>query len=344
MRSGRARRAFLGGVALAVAGIASAQGCSLVTSYDGFVEAGAPTCGRRIPPPPASPGSAADKAGGPFIGAMRYAKYDNSDNSLGYDLDEHCDKGACAATKKPFGNDDTIGAFIPNITSRNPAFGDDLLSHGEDGLIVKLDGWNGEATDAKVTVTLYNVAGVNGAVGGTGDASFVPDDTFIPRTEDLGGTGVVATPPNLAPRAYVTGNVLVAPFATLNVRLIAEKPRAAINVLLHEAFLVGKINAAANGGLSLDAQIVGRVLGNEMLDDIGRLGTCPGTTEYRQGQAALCGLLDLTASKTTDGLNQKCVAGSFAIGATIVPARLATTSADAHLDDLCEAGSAATCP
>jgi hypothetical protein len=325
MGKGHALLTLLGIVVLA------GVGCSLVTSYDGFGSTGgaaAATCGPRIPPKPTTP-TTTDEA--TFQRAAMKSIYfaPVGNQTLGYDLDENCTKPACSPLQPPAGEvklgvDNVIGRFIGAFIDpkMDVAFTDVALKAGRFGLVVEMSKWNQQKNDSAVTVSLYNVIGVN--VDGTKQASENGTDAYVVDAEEI-KTGALAGSTNQDPAAYVTQGMLVARFPRFPLRLVAKTQATAaegiLTVVFLEASFVAKVSAGINGLQLSDAQMVGRIEASEMLRDIARIGYCPAGIadagagqQYAANKAALCSILDLTTTKATDGTNKKCSAASVAFG------------------------------
>jgi hypothetical protein len=339
-------------LAVAVLAIGIAAGCSLVTSYDGFSGVdGAKECGQRIPTAPRPVGTP-DK--GTLVGAAQKLRYVDLPGltPLGYDLDENCAGPACrpraGGEPKKVGIDNSIGTFIAGLAMSSDPTGItvDLLKRGRYGIVLQITRWNGTDDDDSLTVSLYNVAGVNGSTDGGASAAFEGSDEFVAAASDLrapplGGSNYED------PQAHVTRKTLVARFPQLRFRTltpVANGAFAAFDIVLVEARLVGKIALVAGGIRMDDAQLVGRAPETGVLRNLSQLGLCRDGGSYAPTKGSVCGRLDLTESKVTDGKNQKCVAGSFAIGLTILPAKLASAPAPLEVEsDFCNGEPADTC-
>jgi hypothetical protein len=315
--------------------LAAVEGCSLVTSYDGFSGVSAVTCGDRIPTNTAK-GSATGTDKGPLVGAAQTFRFVDQSGTLpaklGLDLDENCQSAACepkAGGPRALGTDNVLGAFISQLQQQS-----DLsivaLKHGTIGLVVEVKGWNGTDNDDALAVSLFNVAGVNGDADGGAQSVNDGGDLYIPRDTDL-LSSPVAKPLFTSSQAYVARKRLVARFEQVRLRVIAPTKVGvvAVELALVDAALVGTVTLAKGGIEMPDAQLVGRVKDTDILRVLAQLGLCANTGEYSTIKSQVCGVIDLTDAKATDGKRRPCTSGSLAIGLAIAPARLAAQTAPA---------------
>lgn len=337
----RSRRALHGLIVLACGGLAAIEGCSLVTGYDGFTGvAPVATCGARVPANTAKGGGATDK--GPLVGAaqaFRFLDVDGSGPPLGLDLDENCTTRACEPKSGParaLGVDNVLGKFIGQLNAQAD-ISTAAIRNGTLGLLIQVKGWNGTDSDDDVAVTLFNVAGLNGSTDGGAAPANDGGDIYVPREDDL-LTSPVAKPVYTSIQAYVAKKQLVARFEQVRLRIVSpsfamptEQKVVAVELVLVDAAIVGTLVLAKGGIQMLDAQVVGRVRDNDMLQVISRLGLCASASSYSGLKSDLCGRIDLTDSKNTDGKRRPCTSGSIAIGLPFAPAQIATVTAPAPL-------------
>jgi hypothetical protein len=332
---------FQGGIyallLIAAAGLAAVEGCSLVTSYDGFRDVNATTCGDRVPANSAKPsGTAGDR--GPLVGAARTFRFSDVEGGvplkLGLDLDENCDRAACepnAGGARALGVDNVLGAFIGKL---NPGkdISIDAIKHGQIGLVVQVSGWNGTKNDNAVAVSLFNVAGINGSADGGAEARNDGEDIYIPRDTDLQAVPV-AKVLFTSSEAYVSQQRLVARFAEVRLRIITPTQAGIVPFELSfvDAAVVGTITPSKGGIEMPDAQLVGRVRDTEILRTLSNLGLCSKTSNYSPLKEQLCGVIDLTDSKNTDGKSRPCTSGSLSVGLDIAPAKVSAETAPAPL-------------
>jgi hypothetical protein len=312
----------------------AAEGCSLVTGYEGFTGAAAAVCGERIPANVAKPAGSADK--GPLVGAAQTLRFvdmpGQSPAALGHDLDDSCEAVACdpkAGPARAIGTDNVLGKFIGGLQQQRD-ISVDAIKHGVIGLVILVNGWNGTDNDDAVAVSLFNVAGVNGSSDGGAESVNDGGDLYIPREGEILGSPV-AKPLFTSVQAYVSKKELVARFQELHLRIITPTAQGvvAFELVLVDAAIVGTV-ALAKGGIQMpDAQLVGRVRDSDILKNLSQLGLCGSSMEYAGLKADLCARIDLTDSKNTDGKRRPCTSGSISIGLAIAPAKLASGTAPA---------------
>lgn len=338
-RGKRRKKAALlaaGALGLLGAGLVIAAGCSLVTSYDGFSGATAPTCGKRVPDRPAT--SANGKNGGDLIGALTLVRFlDPPDASpLGFDLDKLCtcpDKRACNNPKAAdqqcdvpnLGIDNAAGSILNLLfPPQADAQLQESLRHGRNGIVVRVQGWDGSPDDADVSVAVFNVVGLKGDEDGGAPAKFEGNDEFIVDDDSLLNV-MTFGPRYFDTSAYVTKGVLV---ASLDYDFRIEVPNAldassVVFIPLRSARLVGKIEKVGTSGLALtNAQFVGRLPVESIFAQVSGIGLCRDAGIFTQIKASTCAALDLPLKPVSDGKNVGCDALSFAIGVRVAAARI----------------------
>jgi hypothetical protein len=330
------------GGAIIGAGLVLAAGCSLVTSYDGFTASGGPVCGKRFPPePPAAP----NKGGVELVGVstgLKFLDEPDAGSPLGYDLDNLCTCPDLAARSCKNANaggdqqcdvpgtgiDNAAGSLLGNIF---PADANgrllDTLKHGANGVLVRVQDWDGTPDDVSVKVAIFNVVGLKGDVDGgagtklDGTDEMLVDEASLFNIQDLG-------PKYFSSTAYVSGGSLV---AALDVDFRFEIPPpnplagVIVQIPLRSAHLVGKIGRVGMTGLKLtEAQLVGRVPMADVFAQIANLGICQTDPAFQGFKPKTCAAFDLTAAPVAGSgrSTQPCNALSFAIGLTVGPAKL----------------------
>jgi hypothetical protein len=327
---------------VAAVGLAAtaAVGCSLVLTFPDYV--GEACQARRWPDKPA-----ASTTGGntELVGVVRTFSFISSapkpgrPPALGLDLDGLCTCPEPAACRPPPGRDapcDVSGTGIDNAAGKllgalfpsNPVPQDEDAINSLDvtkgGLLIRLQGYNGRPDDADVTVSLYNVVGLVGDDGGA-SPRFDGNDAFAVDQQQLLAAGSLGSRFNDT-AAYVKDNVLV---ATLDVDLrfvLPESMGPAAGMVaympLKSARLVGRIEAAGSGLRMRGAQIAGRMPIPRILEEISRLGLCPGSPAYANAKTAACNSVDLPQDSRRDGTSAACDALSIAVGLEVVPGKL----------------------
>jgi hypothetical protein len=307
--------------------------CALITSYDGFTGgASISTCGKH---PPARPSSAQSTGAGLLFGATTEMRFLDEPNRppLGFDLDNLCtcpDRAACRGTR-PAGEPcdvqgtgiDNAGGSVLKALFQDQGFLRDMLATGRHGMIVRVQGYNGQLDDPDVTVAVYNVLGVNGDTQGKTRARFDGTDEFI--VDD--GSLIEAT--DYAPiffdtSAYVSGGVLVASLS-YDLRFVlptTEGKTVVVNLPVREAKIIGAIEAHDAGVRLTDAQLVGRVPVTGIFELLSRIGVCQTSATFEQIRQTTCTALDLPGDPAFDGKDVACDALSLAIGFSVAPARM----------------------
>lgn len=345
---------FQGGIhallLIAGAGLAAFEGCSLVTSYDGFSGRSGETCGDRVPANTAKPSGTAEE-NRPLVGAAQTLRFKDVEggvpSKLGLDLDENCESAACepkAGAPRTRGIDNVLGTFIGNLNP-GPDISIDLIKAGQIGLVVQVNGWNGTESDDAVAVNLFNVAGVNGAADGGARAVNDGGDVYIPRDTDL-QTAPVAKVLFTSSEAYISQKHLVARFAEVRLRILTptQAGLVAFELAFVDAAVVGTISLSKGGIEMPDAQLVGRVRDTEILRTLSNLGLCSSTGAYSTFKSQICGVIDLTDARNTDGKSHSCTSGSLAVGLAVAPAKVAAAPAPAPLGPfLCATDPTDTC-
>lgn len=240
----------------ATAACAFVNGCSLITSFDGYggrdAEAADPSCPNRklIPERPPATSKANEKT---YVGAAATIDFvkTKKDPSVqggtaynpipGFDLDEKCTvrddtasspctpRGASVVPDDPgTGGDNGIGALLAQVLPSGiffqsqsdggvEGFVTDGIARGTHGLVVRVKSYNGLQDDDDVQVELFNTVGVNGKSDGTGVAKFDGNDVFIfDGSNSPGGTDV---PASSDAHGFVRGGVLTATFEEFSLQL-----------------------------------------------------------------------------------------------------------------------------
>jgi hypothetical protein len=362
---GRRARLRRGAGAMIGAGLVLAAGCSLVTSYDGFTPDG-PPCGKRIPGPPAGAGG---KGGTELVGVTTGLQFlDDPDagtgQQLGYDLDNLCTcpdlaarscKNANAAGDQQCdvpstGIDNAAGSVLGVLF---PADANarvlDSLRHGRNGLVIRVQDWDGTPDDGAVKVAVFNVAGLKGDQdGGTGtkldgNDELIVDESSLLNVTDLG-------PKYFSTSAYVSGGTLVAAL-DLDFRFEIPPPNpiagAVVFIPLRFAHLVGRIGRVGSAGLRLtDAQLVGRLPMPDVFAQIANIGLCQTDPPFADIKKRACAAFDLPSQPVTGSgrSTQPCSALSFAIGVTVGPAKLGGSAPTPAPTSRCGQEPAVRCP
>lgn len=353
MSSPRPRRVPTSGIAKRVMGLGLLgvlAGCSAILSFDNFTGKDPLAAGCPLKRWPERPNTAPGGTNDNIVGVTRAMKLTSaSGGTIGFDLDGLCtcpDKGSCRNPKAAQaacdiaggGIDNSAGAFLGAFQVKDQDLADGILK-GRHGIAVRLDRYNGLPNDPDVTVTLYNVVGVDGKLDGTGTAKLDGTDVFTVDKASTGGPELLAR--FVAVDAYVAGGVLVAPL-DFDLRFVNVQPQLgplAVTEAMKSVRLVGKIDDARNGKLTMkDALLVGRIPVSTMFARAASASSCSDAGLYPQFLEAVCGSLDLPTEEADDGKDKACDALSFAMKLEIGPGNLAPESAASPLDQTpCEA-------
>lgn len=334
-------------VALIGAGVALVAGCSIVTSYDGYVHEGPEA--RRFPGRPPPSGA---KSGPELLGAMSSLRFlDRGDaGTLGYDLDGLCttsslDTRACTNAKAVDQTDlqgrcidNAAGAILGNLYP--PSADERLLEslrHGRNGVLIRVSDWDGTPNDSSVKVALFNVVGVEGDQDGGAPATFKGQDRFIIDKDSVYNEEDVV-PKFVAPAAYVAEGVLVAPLDTFVFRIEVPNAQGTASVVfipLSAATFIGAIARVGASGLRMNAaQLVGRLPVVQLFKQISGIGVCRDSRDFEGIKAQTCAALDLPLDPAARR-SAPCDALSFAMGFSISPAQLGALASSPGVPSVC---------
>ncbi|WP_394822082.1 hypothetical protein [Pendulispora albinea] len=314
-----------------------------MTSFDGYVP-DKPGCELKTWPKP--PKSAEPGSPNTLTGATRALRFgaDTAGNSPGFDLDGLCtcpDRGSCTTKAgsggrcdSPNGVDNTGASILALL------FGSEKLlegiEHGLHGLFVQIDEYNLQASDRKVSVSLFNVVGVNGKTDGTGSATFTGNDEFIMDTESM---AFEAQPGSkyVDINAYVTDGTLVAQFNSFPLRMVFDPadgdPKVAVVQPFESLHLVGRVAHDGHGGLQLQgATLSGRIAIANMFLQAGPASICAKDSRFGNIKETVCNAVDL---HTGGNESAPCDAISFALELDVLPAKRRVAPALGFRDPPC---------
>jgi hypothetical protein len=344
--------------ALVTALASFAAACSILTSFDGIgphalpasspddastmadVEAGPPSCVHaHWPSRPAGVDPPRDL--GELTAAvtrLRILDPTTQGKPLGFDLDGLCtcpDPAACVGQRADMPCDtdagiDNAGDGLFRLLAGQGLPLDDTglrtgITAGQYGLVLRLTGYSGDASDPSVGVAFFNAVGVNGDGG-------VPRedgrDDWVIDEESLIDQKF---PAFIATSAYVSDRVLVAEFVRLVVRARVPTGNSSwglIELELRDAHVVASLGVPGNGGVPLsDGQIVGRMPLASFLAQGMRSGACLDSGLYQAVKPIVCAARDLPLDPAKDGRDTPCEALSSAFGFDAIAALRSTTSA-----------------
>ncbi|WP_394832122.1 hypothetical protein LVJ94_36955 [Pendulispora rubella] len=233
--------------------------------------------------------------------------------------------GANIACDGPHGVDNKGGPLIGALFENDEAL-QESLSHGVQGIVVRLDRYNGQANDADVIASIYNVVGVNEKTDQTGTAKFDGTDSFIVDSDSVISDGEMRSK-YFDAQAYVTDNVLVASIPIFRLRMmIPPSDNSKFEEVIEElrgVQLVGKVESEGENGLRIrNAVLTGRVPLQTMFLKAGPASVCnPDAGSFTAIKGTVCGSLDMTADPQADAA-AGCDALSFALFLDVVPAQL----------------------
>lgn len=299
-----------------------------------------------------------------------FRSVDFGSGKVGLDLDNVCTctngaQGSCKVTSSApacdenGGRDNALGRILSTI--KGTAHYDieerinELIDRGKSGLLVRVQGWNGQPDDSLVQVSFYPSRGVctppaiaadAGDAGDAGDASDAGDsgdaaeagdaDPFydptlprcVPPTFDASDewaydpTQLLGDPSRViskltATNAYVTNGMLVAEVA-------GRMPLATLDLILQAGVVMGRIGAnppSLSGGI-----IAGRWKLEDAFQALRRLSVgdaglplCQ-SPAYQIGESTICSLADIMALPSDDDSGVACNAISVGVAFEAAPA------------------------
>lgn len=255
-------------------------------------------------------------------------------SSVGYDLDGLCTSGLGSHPCVPpsgdappvdgaRGVDNVMGSAIwPAIIAVDSNFEfriDDRMRRGE-GLLVRIQGWNGMDDDPEVTVTLASTVMDDDGITPPPTPRWDGTDTFLPMYEmfhDVEGD----QPIFLDTEAYVRDRVVVARLPVGELALPWGRREAQWWLRLAGAHLVGRIRADEQR--LENVVLFGRYDPYDLyttLDEFGTFDTdrtlCGGTRERRDLEDLIASMMDIRLDPTASDPDATCDALSFALGFT----------------------------
>ena len=188
--------------------------------------------------------------------------------------------------------------------------------------MIHLEGWNGKADDALVTVW----AAVSADFSSTAGDAPVWDgtDVFYPRDESF-VEGDLDQPLAVDTAAYVAGNVLVANINDATFQFAWFEGLPEIGVLIRDLTITGTIEE--DGTLS-DVIFAGRWRTADVLQAFAAAGFCQGTLDYNAIVLVGEQFADVRADSRSDNMGATCDAVSLGVGFTGEPLELGSESHD----------------
>ncbi len=316
---------------------------------DGGADANAtidPCVKHRPPPPPELP-IGVDPVGPRFFAVRSFAFRPPAAPPIGYDLDDRCTGSAtsttreapCASSKGTDVGDDDGGvdnAFgrlldgLRGIASSDAgdfvaeSFGENI-ERGSATLLVQVTGWNQEANDPQVWVSILPATGL--AVAGCSDE----DASAGPRWDGCDEWSIAESIPIVNDVAveqiagYVANDELVA--VTTDRQLTFGLGPTSFG-LHHPIITASIVRERDNGPISLRrGMVTGRAPARGLIDlvrhiDSDDIPICQNPTLNPLVQSLVCGARDVPLNPLDDGRGLACDAVSFAFGFEAFPARL----------------------
>lgn len=275
-----------------------------------------------------------------FIAALRKVDLGDGDNGglLGLDLDGKCtcddDGPSCLPPSYakesncdgPGGRDNALAKVFEFLAVLiGDTIGSPSLSDGANGgkwsMVFRVEGYNGQADDDEVRLSVFPSPGTEGAVTPTwtgNDAFRVASTSIAP-----GGTGV-QDPAFVDPKAYVVGNVLVASLPQSALVLPTGASEVAVDItaglVMAEIVPMGSSYGLRKG------LIAGRWRNDDVFRTLSRFRDgsgapiCMGQLLYGTVKGKLCGYTDILSSLGSP--TDECDAISAGIGFEADPAAL----------------------
>lgn len=325
-------------------GCFAADGLALPTKDAGALATPGDECERRrLPAPPSEPDGADDS----FVFAIQRLVFENRDSAaapIGFDLDEACschDGGVetcVSASPKcdaPFGIDNagtSIAGVLPRELSLEQSM-NDRIALGRGGLLVKVDGYNRLANDARVGVSFFPSRGTYDALSDGGAVHVAREDAGTRWSYDP-DFELTAKISKLSAEGYVRDFVLVVAFR-------GKIPIAGLELELEEASFVAPIRLEPlriEGGTIIGrwplagvTSSIGNFNGSTLFGDAGNGLLCSQVDLLALLKPRLCEAADIMRSKADDKTGKRCDALSVAIA---FEASLATLGDPVRIDAL----------
>jgi len=176
-----------------------------------------------------------------------------------------------ARDKTPTGIDNAGFSLIAYISR----FSDVLSPHGINqgiqdgryGVVIRIEGWNGQPDDDNVAVELFPAIGVRAADGGVRPA-FDEDDSWLLDSRFQVG-GVLEASTLRAARAWVTGSRVVGRFAEIVIPIFIDADPKPFEVRVRDAILTANLETDGSGRAVLrDGVLSGRWKTADFLDQV----------------------------------------------------------------------------
>jgi hypothetical protein len=203
------------------------------------------------------------------------------------------------------------GAFFDDSLFNN------ALQAGLSGVILRVKGYNGQADDAEVQVSIYSSLGTTAPAQWTGNDTWRIDQTY-------GSLGS----PNYETTGWVRGYTLVASPRQIPI-VIGSAMVQPVKIVLESGHIVAKLDVMGNQIRSIQGTLSGRWKAREFLKGLQGIPDPVSTGQYLCGnnsatyslvQAAVCNHRDVPSSPDNDGKGAPCDAVSMSVGFESRPA------------------------
>lgn len=241
---------------------------------------------------------------------------------------QHCDYNNAGVDNAGRGLFQAIAAFNLNILASL----EQAIQLGTDGRVFQVENYNGTANDDDVKVTIFRSPGIPSG------PDFTKKDTWK-----------VDSQPAVSTTGWVTNNVLVASFETMNVIFLegSAKPAKLIGGRFSAQVIAGPDGPTIDSGL-----IVGRSPANDMIASVGELtppelqGAALCQVDPYKGFATgkVCTASDLALDPAQDGKDATCAALSLAVSFQLAPALKGGTVTLGHPGSNCDDQAPIVCP
>ncbi|MBX3263731.1 MAG: hypothetical protein KIS78_26395 [Labilithrix sp.] len=281
--------------------------------------------------------------------------------TFGYDLDETCTcptepescelVGEAAKSKHcdgELGRDQAAGRLLAQVyqqTGVDPAsYINDGIARGEHGMLIRVDGYNGERNDSDVRVSVYRSIGPDRSGASAVPPTFAADETWSVDRDDLVNEATLESKHQAS--GFVNDGVLVAELQTSVLPFNAD---AQIN--LRDVKITAKVRRSDQGWELDDMIAVGRWPVDDVLNGVAKIQRPDKPTERLCQSAALmlgvrplvCSATDINDSASRDRKGFPCNALSTALAFRGTPAKIGQVVTPERRDP-CAGETIAPCP
>ncbi|MDF2694305.1 MAG: hypothetical protein K0S65_2688 [Labilithrix sp.] len=260
--------------------------------------------------------------------------------TFGYDLDQTCTcptepescvlVGEAAKSKHcdgELGRDQSASRLLAQVyqqTGVDPAsYINDGIAGGERGMLIRVEGYNGEPNDSDVKVSVYRTNGPDHGGTKPEPPTFAPDEMWTVDQEDLSNASTLESKHQAS--GFVNGGVLVAFLQTSILPFNADA-----EIKLRDVAITATITRTAAGYELNDAIAIGRWPIDDVLNSVAKIQR-PDNPSERLCQAdalmlvlrpMVCAATDISDQAVLDRKSSPCNAVSTALAFRATPARL----------------------